>query len=643
MNQRFTPAVAAGLGLVALGGLVTGCVPMTEQTPPRGDLFAPLHEGNLVGFEHQLALDDHAARDDAWTDVGRALLDLVNCRALSAPTARVADDPEAYLVYTLIRLEDHRRQRLLRQPTDGAWHADTLHARLSETDHFERQQRDDNHLVQWPTSAEAWPDEWPDFVEIESECRRPRRNLGLERFAPPWNDVDPNGLTGHLVVEWRFTEMARAAARMVDGSLFRDLDADLASHRTDLAIALNEQTDPGEEARATVDEFTEIALRELRTIESKPDDTTHASRLAWLAMLVGQPQLAIDSFQPLLNHPNEAVARTSQYYVVATAWRQGWWDIGAETAQELIDGPQSLRSAHAYFAATAHRHAGQPDAFLGLARDALRDRRRNPDDPFLGALYREVLRELARYEVDERTEELLEEFGPRGELDIRRREFAEVALDVGRPEVAEKMVAPLVDDTRDARRLPRLHAILALAAFMDDDRREFNAQIERLLAHRDELRSAIPRHRRGAFFAHQDAELARVLRAMLPVMAEWGDDPAARALRQQWLVSITEHTQAFLRRAPESAVSDNLTDLYNLAGQLLDDHPRGYAERVGSETASTSALILGTVDMPPAPPLDQAPRPRLRWPAVHSLLRIPYGGVPPADFSSALEPPEEPS
>ncbi len=643
------------LGLLALSLAASGCVPLADRTPARDDIFAPLHDADLSAFDHSLALDSHADREDAWTDVGQAFLAFANCRELERPSERVRDNPEALLVYELIRLEDHRRVRL-RRGTAGAGRGSrstaTIHAQLQTPSFFNRDPADvDETLIRWPESSESWPDEWPAATAVDDECDALHRRQGPERLGAPFDDIAPFGLTGRLVIEWRFTDKVRAAMRAVNGDFEprESLEYSLTAHRADLAVALSEQPDVEASAAALVDELARGALDDLLAIapddeETNPIDSTNlAIRTAWLAMTVGDPQLAIDNLHSLVDHDQEAVSNTARYYIVKIAWLEGWWSVAADASPELFDEPASLRSSHAFFASTAHRHDGRDDSFLGLAREALRDRRRNPDDPFLGALYREVLRELVRYEVDERTEELLEEFGPRGELATRQRELAEVALDAGRPEVAEEIIHPLLRETRDARQLPRMQAILALAAFLRDDQNEFDHQIEQLLDHRDGLQEAIPRHRRAAFFAHQDGELARVLRAMLPLMAEWGDDEPSRALRQKWLVAITEHTQDFIRRAPESAVSDNLTELYKLAGQLLDDHPRGYAERVGAEAPSASTLVLGTVNMPPTPPLDEIPRPRLRWPPVYSLLLIPHGAPPPEEFTTDISRPQEES
>lgn len=628
--------------LVALGVLAVGCVPMEQQVPDRADVFEPLHEGRLSAFDHELAVETHAGRDDAWTDVGRALVQFANCEALSdEPPRRVEDHPRALVTWELLELEDRRRLRMNRRAPDGGpadWRTGTIHEQFSTPGFFDRTAETiDDELIRWPDRPESWPDEWPAPRNVEGECDRLADRDAPGELRAPFDELEPESPTGHLVSEWLQTRRVDAAIDQLED----DEPADRArrtvtAHRADLALVLADRDDARELAPETVDATLERTLDELLEIaESAPMDLDFAVRVARLATEIDNNDVAIRAYRRLMDHPTDSVAETSRYWATKLAWHQARFDDAAQTGRPLVDGSEPMRSAHAYFAATAHRRADREDEFLAVAREALSDRPRGTD-PFLGALYREVLRHMTRYEVDERTEELLESLGPRAELTLRKREFAEVALDMGRPEIARQLVEPMVDDIRDARRLPRLHGILALAAFMRDDGETFDRHIAELTDRPAQLEEAIPRGRRAAFFAPRDTELARVLRATLPLMAEWGDDPGARQLRQQWLETLVEHTRTFLRETPHTAVSDELAELYRLASRLLEDHPRGYAERVGEQQPSASALVLGTVDMPPSPPLDEAPRPKLRWPPIPSLLLIPVGSIPPEKFSAEL-------
>lgn len=633
-----------GLCFLFLAVLWAGCVPMHSYSPERGDIFGPLHRGDLSAFEHKLSIDRHAGRDDAWTDLGQAFLDLAICREIAPPSERVRAEPEAHLLYELVILEDQRRLRLIAGSTADArqsWHAGTVHTRFTSRTFFNREAAEvDEDLIRWPESGDVWQDEWPAPTEIAYECTELGQREVAEEHQPPWEKISPRGPAGRLVAEWLQTEAALTAAQAVesDRESRKRAHRSLLFHRADLALAMQRRDDLAELAPEAVLAATHRALDDLLEYSGGDDSTPdfgRALRLAELAMVIDDPHVAVEALSTLMDHRDDAVASAARYLLVRLAWMQGWWDTAADASPELLDRDSPLHSAHAYFAATAHRHAGREDAFLAMGRQALRDRTRRAD-PFMGALYRDVLRQLARYDVDERTEEILEELGPRHRIAERQRELAEVALDMGRPEVAEDLIIPLLDSTTNARLLPRLHATLALAAFLRDDRSTFEQHIQPLSQRPRALREVIPQSRRSSFFAHQDAELARVLRAMLPLMAEWGDEPQARALRQVWLAAIVDHTQQFLRWAPESSVSTSLTELYHLAGQLLDAHPRGYAERVGSDGPSASALVLGTVELTSAPPIDEAPQPRLRWPAISSLLLIPVGPLPPTRLVSDI-------
>lgn len=634
------------LGTIAAVGLsAIGCVPLEEHAVDDDDLFAPLHEADLSGFEQNLAIQQHLGEDDAWTDVGRAIVDLANCRPISAPPpARVADHRRANAAYELVRLEEIRRQRLIhrhRELERPGWHTGTLHTRFTSQTFFDRSEPEpDPERIYWPDTGEQWPDELPSAIELDYLCGQ------LHAHAPPEfdpdvaDDIELGDASIWLFAEWKLTDqLEELIGELDDGDpLVAHAHPRLTAHRADLAVEMFDR-----------EEFEEIetprraaaaALDALQLLANQSDESSHAVSLrrARLAELLEKPDVAIDAYEHLFDHPNERVAAVARYYAAKLSWEAGDWQRVTELSDGVVDAPVAIRSAHAYFVATAHHRLGEEDAFIATARQALRDRRRDADDPFMGALYRRVLRELATYDYDDRTEELLEEFGPRAELSVRRREFAEVALDMGRPDVAEQIVEPMFDHIYDARRTPRLRAIMALAAFLQDDRDAFERRLDELLQRREDLQEVIPRNRRAAFFAHRDAELARVLRSMLPMMAEWGDDEPARRLRQVWLEVIVERTQQFLRHAPDTAVSDDLVELYRLSGRLLEDHPRGYAERVGSDGEVDSALVLGTVEVPPSPPLEKAPVPRITWSPITSLLAIPEAELPPKRFAADVRP-----
>ena len=142
------------------------------------------------------------------------------------------------------------------------------------------------------------------------------------------------------------------------------------------------------------------------------------------------------------------------------------------------------------------------------------------------------------------------------------------------------------------------------------------------------LRDALPARRQSSFFAPADAELARGLRQMLPVMAEWGDDRSAQDRRQRWLRVIVTQTQQFVRNTEDTLARPQLLELYRLASALLDDHPRGYAERVGEQ--EPAPLVLGTVRVHGRDLEQHEPEVELRIEAPYSLTLIPRDGLPPS-------------
>lgn len=629
--------------------LLMACVPLTAEVPQRTDLFAPLHDRQLSTFEYGIATDRFSGNEDLWTETAQAFLDLAVCREPTEASAELISNPSIHLLHQLVIIEDRRRMRLIEVSRDGGnrhWHRGTIHSKFTSNEYFNRSPEPlDSDLIRWPESTDTWADERPAPREIPFDCVELGERELAESLSGPLAELQVSAVAQRMLEEWHQTQIALSILDEIDADqgdsleITRQARAALTVHRGDLAILILQRDEIRDAAPDILQDLAERALDDLLQSPSLEDTsrlhlTDHglALRIADLAIQLEDPDAALDGLAILRDHPNESVAESADYLHLKIAWMQGWWDVAAEGAPSLLDQGSRFHSAHAYFAATSHRHMGADDKFLGLAREALHDRPRGIDDPFMGALYREVLRELARYDVDERTDEILEELGPRSRLPERRRELAEVALDLGRPEVARDLVEPYLDDVQDARQIPRMQAILALAAFLSDDQPAFTAHIDALSRRPAGLQELIPRSRRATFFAHQDTELARVLRAMLPLMAEWGDDPPARAMRQIWLSTIVDHTQRFLRWAPESSVSDSLTELYQLAGQLLDDHPRGYAQRVGAEEPSASALVLGTVELTTAPPIEDAPHPRLRWPPLDSLLLIPLDGVPPKSY-----------
>ena len=224
----------------------------------------------------------------------------------------------------------------------------------------------------------------------------------------------------------------------------------------------------------------------------------------------------------------------------------------------------------------------------------------------------------------------LEELGQRGGTFERIEEYARVALDRGRSANADAAAVWLLAHHHDAKFHPRYQAIRALAAFLDDDPQRFRERVTDVIQRPEAVLNAVPQTRRATFFAHADAELARILRQMLPVMAEWGDAPAVQTRRGRWLKIIVEETQGFLRRSEETLARPQLLELYRLASGLLADHPRGYAERVGAE--NLAPLVLGTVRVERGDLARFEPRATVALPEPFSLTLLPDPSLPPQQW-----------
>jgi hypothetical protein len=209
-------------------------------------------------------------------------------------------------------------------------------------------------------------------------------------------------------------------------------------------------------------------------------------------------------------------------------------------------------------------------------------------------LYIQTLRQLAAYPFDARVVEVIEDLGPRDRIFERLEEYAAVSLDMGEPENARAAARWLLAKHWQASYAPRYYAVLALAAFLEDDIPEFEQFAWAIVQREQRVEEAVGAQRAPGFFAAADAELARLLRQMLPVMAEWGDAPGAVARRQRWLGAVIKLAQGFVRQTPETLSRPSLVELYRLASGMLEvEQARAYPERVGQ--LEPGPLVLGTV------------------------------------------------
>ncbi|TXD39075.1 hypothetical protein FRC98_01330 [Lujinxingia vulgaris] len=620
------PSTKAPLGLTVAALLLTACIPLDTVEDPALGPFDALHKGDLSQAEQRLA---HRAQRGATTSLDPIAYDLIALATCVEPASfanitEVNEHTPEHLLASLIALEDTRRLRLIRQSLElpaerrAGWHKGTIHSTLTSRDAFNTEPADPpEDTVTWPAHTERWPGERPAAVDIDWACE----SLGKRA----------RDISSHTWLA-RESDQTRTVLERLDTSPLPDLGhvhEALSAHLVDLSLLRLERDSGASDPltivslareRAHVTLAADDALHHIQRVNDRAPSPGTLARQASLAMATDDIELASDALRLLSEEVEGPIALAARYLRLRLLWLQGRFDEAAELALPLPPPQSGYFEAHAYFGVTALRRSGRTDAFFGAAREALRDRDR-AKNPYLGAVYQEVLRELATYQVDARTFEILEEFGPRNKLLERTAELADVAIDAGRPRVAESLALHLLNEDRDARRRPRYHATQALAAFLLDDAPAFVDALRLIAPRPDAIMEVIPAGRRATFFAEADAQLARVLRAALPLMAEWGDTPADQARRQRWLSLMIEELQRFMRTTPDSAVGDELQELYHLAGELLDDHPRGYAERVGRDEAT--ALILGTVHVPPAYLALDAPNPRMSWPSVRSLLIVP--------------------
>ena len=334
----------------------------------------------------------------------------------------------------------------------------------------------------------------------------------------------------------------------------------------------------------------------------------------------------------------EANRWPARYLRLRLLTRQGRWAEAVELADSLPPRGSRYFVPYAYRVGVALRQEGRDDRFMGIIKSVFRDR--TPQSgPFARALYGESLQLLASFPFEERVVEVLEEMGTRSRLYRRVEQLARVALKRGRPENAGAAARWLLGQHDDARFRPRYQSLLALVAFQKDDPAEFRHQLGEIAHRPDSLLAAIPERRRASFFAPADAALARILRLTLPMMAEWGDSPPAAQRRERWLEIIVEEAQSFLRSTRESIARPSLVELYRLASAQLEDHPRGYAERVGD--SEPAALVLGTVEVKQSDLRDDEPPITADFAEPHSLTLIPRGELPPARWQIRWESDDE--
>lgn len=679
--RRLLPA----LPLLAL----TACLPYTRAEADADARFELLWARDLSGFEQRIAVELQTGADDAWTDVGAAWLALASCEEL--PGLREGAPPRARALHQSLLLEDARRRRLLYHRGTGfraTSISGTMHGPLDDPDFFERAGTQvDPAMIRWPAADEAWADELPARIDVPSSCEALYAALftdaakeraayekredelaelrtldAVDQIDPPpprtamhWDPREGAPEPARGTLAWRERlEVERAEDLIATVAALDDPDDTLralawrarfhvATMSGEAALDLARHTKQSRDEVALATHWVNMlwdrmdALARLELEGEAPAGVLPTRRAlalsAWAGRQtsLGEDAAALDALERAerlgVDPKNTWNVR---YQKVRLLSRAGKWSAVVAFADAPPPPDSAFWAAFTWRTAHAMRRLGQTDRFMATAMAAFRDRPYRAD-PFLRAIYIEALGVLNAYPFEERTVELLEDMGDRSRIYERVEEYARVALDRGQPANAQAAASWLLARHTNRRFTPRYHAILALAAFLEDDPARFSAQVSEIAKRPAELMGAIPVTRRPAFFSGADAQLADVLRQTLPVMAEWGDGPRASARRQRWLELVIGISQDFVRNTPGSAARPQLIELYRIASSMLDEGAaRAYPERVGQQ--KPGPLVLGTVRVEGRDLEPFEPREPLHYTKVFSLTLVPRDAAPPGQW-----------
>lgn len=641
------PALLIAPLLIAAGA--SACIGIgASSAPDVDDRFAELHGRNISAFALRLDMERFYGEDDPWTLVGQGWIDLATCRELDETLVDDKGfdaDPLARVVYASLVVEDRRRMRRMRRFLEDnrvPWNTGTIFAPMSREDFFFLDAAEiPEGYIRWLPEEESWADEIPAPHPIVSACDG-LEDRAKKAAAPIWIAREFAALEKLLATGDSLDEGTRQGS--VEALLWR-ARFHAASLATVLAVIAREDA-PDEAIPEKAGGLRKRALGYLDGLSDAPPepvDSEEAARAlflaAWLLTEEGELEPAIASLEAAeAKGLSDTHHWRVRYLRLRLLMRTGRTTEALELSLELPPKDASVYTAYLYYSATLKRLNDGQDRFLQIAMEAFRDRHYQ-SDPFLRALYIDLLAVLSDYPFETRTIEVLEDMGPRHQTFERVEQFAHIALDRGRPENAAAAAQWLLAQQPIAREHPRFYAILSLAAFLDDDVPSFDLYIQKIVARPNHLLEVVPAHRQSAFFAHGDTELARVLRMMLPVMAEWGESSSAHQRRQKWLEIIVGQSQDFLRSTRESLARPALIEMYRLASAMLADHPRGYAERVGQ--VSETPLILGTVRLTGRDLAEHEPDiiPSLRPP--YSLTLLPRDDRPASQWTFSW--PEEDS
>lgn len=587
----------------------------------------------------------------------------------------------ARVVFESLRLEHMRRERLLYHRGTGFRErsiSGTLSARLDDKDFFARTPGAlPEDAVKWPEHKEAWADELPAGIKIKSACTRYYKDMftraGVERVAlnaqitrtklafedpaprtrlslKPTDDpkrLKPKTLAWyqHRELEQVVVVRALAATLPAEEAKGHGVDAMVwraTYHRAtlygELAYALARLPKPNYAetqwaqlwAQKSREAIAPLAARELAGDPAPMDPKDRAfALLVWAEgqLATKRYSTALKAFEAAdalgVDGPNVYLGR---HLHLRTLFELQDWEAVVGFAKRLPPSSSRYFAPMVYRVSYSMRKLGNVDKFLATAMAAFRDKPYRAD-PFMRALYISTLRVLTEYPFESRIIELLEDMGSRSLTYERVEEYATIALDQGRAENARAAARWLLAKHSNAQFHPRYHALLSLAAFLQNKPEAFIKHLDDITLRSPQLLQAIPARRRAAFFARADAQLARVFRQMLPVMAEWGESTSAQALRQKWLNVIIERAQTFVREVPKSLARPSLIELYRIASAMLaDDRARAYPERVGSQ--EPTPLVLGTVRVESRDLSPFEPDGELRARIMRSLTLLPEDDQP---------------
>lgn len=630
---------------------LAGCAGPSASSSASVDSFELLYERNLPAFEREIAAARHVGADGPWTRVGESWLDLVNCTGLERRDQSLTfddwpdDEPLARLMYAALGLELRRQNALA--VADASPGSAPFIARWAE-DHFFARKPDDPGAdkIVWPAEEERWPDEEPASVEVDKRCSELGERL-LERAAEAADEeTDSEELSPDVQrARWRRAQLeaiealveARERLPKEEAGGHIDLLVWRARvHGAHLHLALAGQDDEISDRQPETDLKEGLTLLEALEADG-PAGPDAAARMLFLRARfladLDRPEDALDDLHAALDlglasHEEDA----ARYLGLTLLTDQARWDEALAIADGLPHKNAPIFGPYAYKKALAARQADREDRFLRVAVEALSSA--EASSPFLGALYRDALEVLAGYPFDERVVEVVEDLGPPGQIYARLADLAQVGIEHDHPEHARQTARWLLERHRHPRYAPRYRALAATAAFMQDDKEAFRRQVRAMTRRNQNVDEALD-ERAADFYADADRTFSRLLTQVLPTMAEWDRTPADRRRRQRWLEITVDELQRFLRRVDDSNIESDLVELYRLASELLDEHPRGYASRVGKE--ESSPLILGTVEVGQSELLEEEPEiaPSHRQPDL--LAPVPRPNKPAASWAFGFD------